>query len=237
MSLNNIVCVVTGGTGSLGKEIVAGFLRDGARVIVNYRGETRFSELKEYCSNDSKLFGYPVHLDSEAQVNDFFRKIKSDFGSINVLLHVAGGFWMGEDIAETSTDKWYEMIKTNLQTTFLCVREAFALMKKSNGGRIFTVSAKAAVDLPAGMGAYAVSKAAVLALSQILANEGVPFDIQVNTILPSIIDTAANRKAMPEADFSQWVTPRAISDLLVRLCQPDAAEISHTPLKMYGKIL
>ncbi len=229
-------CVITGGTGFLGREIVREFLAQGARVAVNYRREERFRELRTLVAESGEVVGFPASLDSEKDVRSFFSRVQEQFGGIDVLVQVAGGFWMGGEIAETSLEQWGRMMQMNLLTTFFCTREAFRLMKENGGGKIFTVSSRIAEELPANMGAYGVSKAAVLALSQVLAKEGAPYNIQVNTVMPGIIDTPANRQMMPEADFSQWVSPSEIARLLYRLCEPGAPVLSHSVLKMYGRL-
>ncbi len=229
-------CVVTGGTGFLGREIVKEFLARGAQVAVNYRRQERFQELQAFVGENANLVGFPASLDSEKDVRIFFDAVQEKFGGIDVLLQVAGGFWMGAEIADTSLEQWGRMMQVNLLTTFFCAREAFRLMRQNGGGKIFTVSSRIAEELPARMGAYGVSKAAVGALSRVLAKEGLPYNIQVNTVMPGIIDTPANRQMMPEADFSQWVSPGEIARLLYRLCEPGAPALSHSTLKMFGKM-
>jgi NAD(P)-dependent dehydrogenase (short-subunit alcohol dehydrogenase family) len=107
-------------------------------------------------------------------------------------------------------------------------------MQTGSGGSIITISAKPALQLPAGMGAYAVSKAAVLALTEILANEGTASNIRVNSILPGVIDTATNREAMPDADYSKWVTPEDIAEMIMSLTENPA--VSGSQIKMFGNI-
>ncbi len=234
--MQNFITIVTGGTGSLGREVVAEFVRNGALVVTNYRDEKKFRDLKNYTENPDLVTGYRADLTSEAQVKAFFQNFSASHQRLDVFLHIMGGFWMGKDIVETPLEKWNHMIDLNLTGAFLCSREAFTIMKAQCSGKIFTVSAKTALDLPAGMGAYSVSKAGVLALTEIMAKEGKPYDIQTNAILPSLIDTAANRKAMPDADFSQWVSPGDIAGMLVQLCQPQENLISGTAIKVYGKL-
>jgi NAD(P)-dependent dehydrogenase (short-subunit alcohol dehydrogenase family) len=127
------------------------------------------------------------------------------------------------------------MMTLNLRTAFLCTGEAFAIMKKQKQGHIITVSAKTALDLPGGMGAYAISKAAVLALTEVLAKEGKEYNIRVNTILPSVIDTNANRQSMPKADFAKWVTPEEIARMMLAMVRDDLAAVG-TAIKMYGRV-
>ena len=142
---------------------------------------------------------------------------------------------MGGDISETSADNWNKMMTLNLRTAFFCTREAFAIMKKQKQGHIMTVSAKTALDLPAGMGAYSISKAAVLALTDVLAKEGKEYNIRVNTILPAVIDTDANRQSMPKADFAKWITTEEIARMMLALVRDDMV-VSGTAIKMFGRV-
>ncbi|NOX37986.1 MAG: SDR family oxidoreductase [Calditrichaeota bacterium] len=228
--------VITGGTGGLGRAVVAAFLADGARVWTNYRREDRFQDLQQAVSASPALQGISADLTDEEQVQQFFDRVLQVDGHVDVLIHLTGGFWMGGEIADTPLGKWDAMMRLNLLTTFLCTRKAFQVMKQQLGGRIFTVASRTALDLPAGMGAYSVSKAGVIALTQVLANEGKAYNITANVILPSIIDTPANRQAMPDADYSKWVTPEDIARLLVQLCRDDIRSLSGTEIKMYGKL-
>ncbi len=235
--LRHINVVVTGGTGFLGQEVIRQFLREGARVVTNYRSLEKMTALRDLVGHNPNLFGIQANLTREEKVEAFFSEAIDLLEKIDVVLHLMGGFWMGGEISETPVEKWNEMMELNLHSTFLVARRGFALMKeRGEGGKIFTVGAQAALELPANMGAYSVSKAAVLALTQVLAREGRAYKITVNAILPSIIDTPANRASMPEADYSRWITPEEIASVLVSLCRPEASGLSGTLLKMYGKL-
>jgi NAD(P)-dependent dehydrogenase (short-subunit alcohol dehydrogenase family) len=234
-SLKNYICIITGGTGSLGKEVVRQFVMSGAKVVTNYRDEKKFANLKEFCGNPDNLTGIRSDMISEGSVRDFFQEFSKQHQRLDVFIHTTGGFWMDGEIGETSLEKWDLMMNLNLNSTFLGTREAFVIMKKQCSGKIFTVAARSAVELPGGQGAYAVSKAGVIALTEILAKEGKQYDIHANAILPSIIDTPANRKSMPDADYSKWVTPKEIAVLLAHLSQAEVQVLSQTALKIYGK--
>jgi len=150
---------------------------------------------------------------------------------------LTGGFWMAGDISETSLDDWNRMFDLNLRTTFLCAREAFRIMKKQKSGYIITVSSKQALALPAGMGAYALSKGGVLGFAELLAKEGKEYNISVATILPSTIDTEANRQSMPKTDPDEagWVKPEEIANVMLALIKEEMP-ISGTAIKIYGKV-
>ena len=234
--LRNFNIIVTGGTGELGQIVIQEFIKDGASVFTNFRNQTKFSELKNALNSGDKLVGFKADLTEEADVKSFFKEYKKNFQRLDIFLHIMGGFWMGAELAETSLEKWKFMIDLNLNSTFLCSKEAFKIMKAQCSGKIFTISAKSVEEFPPQMGAYVISKSGVLALTRMLANEGKQYNIQANSILPSIIDTEANRKGMPDADFGEWVTPKAIARLLVQLSKPESQAISHSTIKVYGKL-
>jgi NAD(P)-dependent dehydrogenase (short-subunit alcohol dehydrogenase family) len=234
--LKNFNIILTGGTGALGKVITTEFIKSGASVITNFRSEPKFDDLKQTVTTKEKLHGIQVDLDSEKNVQSYFEQASTRFKRLDVFIHIMGGFWMGEEIADTSLENWNRMMNLNLTSAFLCTREAFKIMKVQCSGKIFTVGAKTAEEFPPKMGAYTVSKAGVLALTRILANEGKAYNILVNSILPGIIDTQANRKDMPEADFSEWVTPEQISRVLIYLCKAETQILSHSFLKLFGKL-
>lgn len=236
MHLKNKIVLTTGGTGQLGRDVVKGFLSHGATVISNYRDPSKFEQLKAYVQTAGVPEGILCDLTDPAQVSDMFASIIQKHGRLDILLHLTGGFWMGGDLAETPLEKWQQMFDLNVWAAFLCAREAMKQMKKQKRGKIFTVAAKAAVDLPAGLGAYSISKAALLALTTTLAREGKPFNVQVNALLPSIIDTDANRKSMPDSDPGQWISPVDITETLLALSGDRVTGVSETYIKMYGKL-
>jgi len=229
------VVLVTGGTGFLGTAVVQAYLKSGAQVWVNYRDSQKFHRLQQQVESPDHLHGIQADLSQEESVKALFAELISRSGHLDVLAHVAGGFWMGGELAETPVEQLHAMLQMNLLTTFLVTRQAFSIMKTQNRGVIFTVASKTAEEFPPGMGAYSVSKAAVIALTRTLANEGKQYNIRANVILPGIIDTPANRAAMPNADTSTWVKPQEIATVMVQLSHETAA-VNGSLLRMYGKL-
>ena len=236
LQLKNFQVVVTGGTGGLGMTVVSEYIRQGAAVVTNYRDPAKMKALEKMNGSSERLTGIQADLISEKTVHFFFQEYQRQFKRLDVLVHTLGGFWMGAEIAETPTEKWMLMQNLNLTSTFLCTREAFRIMKSQCSGKIFTISSQTVDTLPGKMGAYAVSKTGVMALTRIMANEGKAYNIQANCLLPSVIDTEDNRKAMPDADFSRWVTPREIAQLLIQLSKPETNAMSQSVLRVYGKL-
>lgn len=227
--------MMTGSTGGLGSVLVEELNKSGAFLFVDYRDHEKFERLKKGVKNPDLLQGFRADMTNEEEVIQYFKEFKEKYQRLDVFMHIMGGFWMGPEIAETPLEKWNFMINLNLNSAFLCTREAFKIMKVQCSGKIITVGSRAAEEFPSHKGAYAVSKAGVLALTQVLANEGKEYNMQVNAILPSTIDTPENRKSMPEADHSAWVSPKDISKLIIYLLRPESSALSQSFLKLYGK--
>lgn len=230
------VALVTGATGGLGPAVVETLLKKGIKTVISYTTDQKYQKLVDQMKNLSNMLGIRADLTNEVEVKELFDGIIDKHGRLDALCHLTGGFWMGGDISETSLDHWNKMMNLNLLTTFLCTREAFRIMKEQKQGHIITVSARTALELPAGMGAYSISKSAVLALTDLLAKEVKEHNITVNAILPSTIDTDANRKSMPKSDFDKWVKPAEIANTILRLINDEVTGISGTAIKMYGKV-
>ncbi len=223
MSLEGRVAILTGGTGALGRAVVRHFARAGARIhvpwIVESEVETFRSELGDLAS---AAILHRADLANPADVESLVHACVEREGRLDVLANLAGGF-VYAPIEETSPETWQRMMEMNATTCFLCCRAAVPAMRRQRKGRIINVSARPAVLLgAAGMSAYAASKAAVLKLSQSLAEELAPDGIAVNALVPSIIDTPANRAAMPDADHSRWLPPDEIARVIAFLASDDA---------------
>lgn len=233
--MKNRVVVITGGNGGLGKAVVQRFWDTGAKIIAPVTSQKSAAELTAFLGSDERLQTIEADLTDSASVKSLFSQIDEEYGRCDVLVHLVGGFWMGGDINETPFSQFEKMIRLNLFTAFLCARSAFGMMKDARSGKIFTVAARAALELPAGMAAYTTSKAALLAFTESLAKEGAPYGVQSNTILPGVIDTPANRKSMPEANFDNWVTPEQIAEVILAMAQPGITEVTGSSVKVYGK--
>ena len=156
-------------------------------------------------------------------------------GPVDAMIHLVGAFSGGSPIAETSEQTWDLMMNINLRTAFLTMRAALKPMLAARRGRIVAIGSRAAVEPSPNIAAYAISKAALLALVKNVAAETKDSAITANAVLPSTIDTPANRKAMPNADFSKWVAPESIAKLILWLASDEAADVSGAVIPIYGR--
>jgi len=232
MPLKGKTYLITGGIGQLGREVVQKFLAAHASVVVNYRAANSFEALRQATQQSPNLLGIREDLSQNSGVNHLFEQIGTEFRRLDGLIHLAGSFWAGVPVAHTPLEKWQEMLNANLLTTFLCCRRAMQIFENQKFGRIFAMGAAAAMKHPAKMGAYAVSKVGVAALIEVIAKEAKPFGVSAHAILPTIIDTPQNRRAMPGADYAEWVKPEAIADVMLNICKGGSGE---TLIRMGGK--
>ena len=211
--------VITGAFGALGQVVAAVFASQGDRVA-----RTDFSALApKPIERGIDLAG--VDLTDAGAVDAAVQSVLEEFGGIDVLINIAGGFaWETVESGDPAT--WQRMFATNLFSNLMISKAALGALKRSSAGRIINIGASAAVQAAAGMGAYAASKAGVHRLTEALACELAGSTVTVNAILLSIIDTPANRADMPDADTSQWVQPQAIADVILFLASRAARSIT-----------
>jgi len=156
-------------------------------------------------------------------------------GPIEALVHILGGFGGGQPISETSDKTWDGMMTLNLRAAFCAMRAVLKPMTTAKYGRIVAVGSRAAVEAMPNFAAYSVAKAGLVALVKNVAAEGRDLGITANVVLPSTIDTPANRQAMPKSDFSRWVAPEAIAKTLVWLASKEAGDVSGALIPIYGR--
>jgi len=218
--------LVAGGTGALGRAVTLSFLDELARVIVTYRRQEEFDALNKAAgANASSLEGHQVDVTDEAAVRRVIDGILAKSGRVDVLVNTVGAFAGGPTLWETDSKTFDQMLALNLRSGYVLCRAIVPVMLKQGSGVIANVSSRAAVDHAAGMAAYAASKAAAVAMIDSLAAELKGKGVRVNSILPSIIDTDANRKAMPGADFTKWPKPEDIARVILFLCSEEAGLI------------
>jgi NAD(P)-dependent dehydrogenase (short-subunit alcohol dehydrogenase family) len=222
------VVVVTGALGALGKVIVETALARGARVA----GVDHSPSQLPATADRIELGG--VDLSDAAQAKTAIDAIAAHFGRLDVLINIAGGFAF-ETVAEGETKTWQRMYGLNVLTALNASRSALPYLTASRAGRIVNVGAMAALQAGAGMGPYAASKAGVHRLTEALATE-CKGKITVNAVLPSIIDTPANRASMPNADFGKWVTPQELAEVILFLASDAAGAVTGALVPVSGRV-
>ncbi len=226
LSLDKAV-LVAGGTGGLGRAVSLAFLAEGARVAVTYRRREELAALQAAAGPGSgRLDGHDVDVTDEAAVRALVEAVRVRHGRLDALVNTVGGFAGGKKLWEEDAGILERMLGLNLRSGWALARAAVPVMLAQGRGAIVNVAAQAALTSPAGLGAYSASKAAAVALLASLAADLKGTGVRANTILPSIIDTEANRKAMPDADFSKWPKPEEIARVILFLCS-DGAQAVH----------
>jgi NAD(P)-dependent dehydrogenase (short-subunit alcohol dehydrogenase family) len=229
------VVLVAGGTGGLGRDVSLAFLREGAKVVVSCRKEEEFAALKAAAGPTAPaLYGQIVDITDEAAVAEFVAGVLSRHGQLDSVVNTVGGYAGGIKLWDLETRILDAMLSLNLRSGFILARAVLPAMLKQGRGSIVNVAAKAAFDHGAGAAAYAASKAAAVALIDSLAADTKGTGVRVNSILPSIIDTLPNRRAMPNADFAAWPKPQDIAQVILFLCSDMATTIHGASIPVYG---
>ena len=237
MNFHDKVVLVTGGTGGLGREVTMSFIEAGATVLVTYVSEEEFAALASAAQKIGATPPSGTRLDvTDAQaVSKFVADTAAQRGRLDILVNTVGAYAGGVPVWETGEPTYEKMLQLNLMAGFVLAKAVVPQMIRQNRGWIVNIASKAAFDHAAGGGMYAASKAAALALMDSLAADVKAHNINVNSILPSIIDTAANRKAMPGADYSKWPKPQEIAQVILFLCSEEARVIHGAAIPVYGR--
>lgn len=230
-SLQDKIVIVTGGFGALGRALGLLLLERGASVALLDRAETPAALLD--VPNLLPLGG--VDLASAEPTRGALSRVAEHFGRVDGLVNVAGGFaW--ETLEGGSLETWDRLYQMNLRTAVVSCQAALPHLLAAPGGRIVNIGALASLKAAQGMGAYAASKAGVARLTEALAEELKDRSVTVNAVLPSIIDTPANRADMPDADVSRWVSPAALAGVIAFLLSDEASVITGACLPVSGRV-
>jgi NAD(P)-dependent dehydrogenase (short-subunit alcohol dehydrogenase family) len=229
------VAFIAGGTGGLGQAVSLAFLRESARVIVTYRREQEFGAMvREASGLPGSLAGLELDVTDEQATRKGVDSIIAENGGIDILVNAVGAYAGGTSLWMTPPDVWERMMMLNLRSGYALCRAVVPSMLNRGSGCIVNVASRAAFDHAAGAGAYAASKAAAVAMMDSLAADLRGKGIRVNSLIPSIIDTEANRKAMPAADFAKWPKPEEIAKVILFLCSDEARLIRGASVPVYG---
>ena len=236
ISYTGKVALVAGGTGGLGRSVSLAFLSEGATVVATYRNERGFAALKAAAgANASMLEGSQTDVTDESAVRALVDSTIAKHGRVDVVVNTIGAYAGGVKLWELDPKVFERMLDLNLRSGFVLARLAVPAMLKQGSGVLINIAAKAAFDHAAGAAAYATSKAAAVALMDCLAADLKGTGVRVNTILPSIIDTEPNRRAMPGAPFDQWPKPEEIAQVILFLSSEQARVVHGASIPVYGE--
>lgn len=234
MPFNGKVALVAGGTGGLGRAVSVALLERGAKVEVSYIIPEEFSDLRSEAGANAAIDGHSVDVIDEAAVKKMVESVVAKHGHIDFLVNTIGGYAGGIKLWELDRATFDKMLDMNLRAGYVLARTVVPEMLRQKRGAIVNIAAKAAVDHAAGASAYASSKAAALAMMDSLAEDLRGSGVRVNSVLPSIIDTAANRNAMPRADFARWPKPGEIANVVLFLLSDEANVVHGAAVPVYG---
>ena len=222
------VVLVTGADGSLGKYVTQAFLDAGATVV----GTSRKIQPSDF--SNSNFTALPAEISSSEGAKVLVDQAVARFGRIDVLAHTVGGFAGGRSIVETDDATFQRMLDLNLNSVFHILRSAIPVLRQTGSGRIIAIGSRAALEPGPGVGAYSASKAAMVSLIETVALENKDAGLTANAILPGTMDTPANRKSMPRADFSKWVQPATVASLIVWLASDAGKDVNGAVIPVYG---
>ena len=232
MNFENKTIVITGAAGNLGRAVAETFHAAGARVVLMDMKQ-KFLD-NHFPDNDPLYAKIAVNLLDPVEVAAAFAEVQTADGGIDALCAIAGGFHMGEPVHDTAPDNWDLMHDLNVRTLLHSVRATVPDMIGRGSGKIVTIGANAALKGVPGMGAYCAAKSTVMRLTESMAGELRGQSINVNCVLPSIIDTPVNRADMPDADPALWVVPSDLASVIMFLCSPQAKAIHGALIPVVG---
>jgi NAD(P)-dependent dehydrogenase (short-subunit alcohol dehydrogenase family) len=228
VSMKDKVVLVTGANGGLGTYVTRAFLDADATVI----GTSRKIQQSDF---DSPNFtAQPAEISTQEGAKTLVDQAVARFGKLDVLAHTVGGFAGGQSIADTGDVTFQRLFDLNLNCVFHILRAVVPPLRQTGTGRIIAIGSRAALEPGAGVGAYSASKAAMGSLIRTVALENKDVGLTANVILPGTMDTPANRKAMPNADFSKWVRPTTVAGLIIWLAGHAGKDVNGAAIPVYG---
>jgi NAD(P)-dependent dehydrogenase (short-subunit alcohol dehydrogenase family) len=222
--MSDRVVFITGAKGGLGTVVTQTFLATGATVV----GAARSISQEDFPALN--FIALPADLTQSAVVNSAISSVVDRYRRLDVLVHLLGGFAGGTSVAETDDATWEQMRDLNLTSAFYVFRAAIPHLRRSGSGRLVAIGSLAALEPHAGLGAYVTFKSALVSLVRTVALENRDALLTANVVLPGTMDTPANRKAMPGADFSKWLKPADVADLILWLADERAKHITGTAI-------
>jgi NAD(P)-dependent dehydrogenase (short-subunit alcohol dehydrogenase family) len=209
------------------------FLAEGAAVAVTFRRQEEFDSLRLAAGGDAaRLEGQQIDVTDDGAVQQLVAALVAKHGKLDAMANAVGGYEGGKKLWETQPKTWEQMLSLNLLSGYILARAIAPVMLRQGHGTIVNVAAATALDPPAATAAYTASKAAALAMFASLAKDLKGTGVRANSILPGTIDTEANRKAMPDADFTKWTKPDDIARVVLFLCSDDAKAIHGATIRV-----
>jgi NAD(P)-dependent dehydrogenase (short-subunit alcohol dehydrogenase family) len=225
------VVFITGGTGALGRMLVKKFIDCGAVTISSFHTEKEAEKLK---IEHPKVELIKLDMLLEEQLLKTIPQLVRRFGTINILVNVVGGYMGGKSVIDLAETEWDAMMNLNLKSAFLISKHVIPVMKSGHGGKIVHISSRTGQKSEGGDSAYAASKAGLIRFVESAAQEFKDSHININCVLPTIIDTEANRKVMPNADFSKWLSTEDVANVILFLCSSGGHVINGSAIPIYG---
>ena len=230
------VVIITGAVGNLGAATARAFQMAGDKTVLVDRSQDKLRDVfSSLASSPDHLLAGGVDVSDPASLGKLVADGLARFGRIDVLVHTVGAWRGGKPVHEDDLANWDFLFNVNLRTTLLCCRAVIPQMLKQGRGKIITVASRDGLKGSAGYAAYSASKSAVLRLAESLADELKASNINVNCILPGTIDTPQNRVAQPGADFTKWVEPAAIADVIRFLASDASRAINGAAIPVFGR--
>jgi len=222
------VAIVTGADGGLGTPVTKTLLAAGATVVGIARS------ISAGPAHDGRFYPVSANLLDREEVASLITRLAEQFGKIDILVHIMGGFAGGASVAETDDATWQKMMDMNINAAFYMLRAVIPVMRRAEHGRIIAIGSKQALHPAPNVAAYAASKAALVSLLQTVALENKDKNIRANVILPGTMDTPANRAAMPKANFAKWVKTEHVAQFVLLLASEAGHDITGAAIPMYG---
>jgi NAD(P)-dependent dehydrogenase (short-subunit alcohol dehydrogenase family) len=229
------VVLITGATGGLGTAVVRAFAAEGARLVLSARREQELAAVAQAAGlDDERVLLAPGDVTDGESVRAVVGRAGERFGAPEVVVHIAGGYVGGKSVADTDDATWQHMLGLNLTSAFLVARAALPAMLERGRGKLVFVSSRAGSVPAANRAAYAVSKGALEMLVRCLAEETRPRHINVNAVAPSVIDTPANRRSNPTANYASWVQPDSLAAIIRFLASAAANDVHGSIVPVAG---
>jgi NAD(P)-dependent dehydrogenase (short-subunit alcohol dehydrogenase family) len=230
-NLTDKIALVTGANGGLGTFVTRAILDCGATVV------GLSPNIQQSAFDHPSFVAWPAEISSGDDAKKAIDGMIAKFGKVDVLAHLVGGFAGGKTIAETDDATFQRMFDMNLNSAFYLLRSVVPHMRQAGSGRIIAIGSRAAEDPGPGVGAYSASKAALVSLIRTVAAENKNAGLTANVLLPGTMDTPANRRDMPAADFAAWVQPSSVASLITWLAGDSGKDVNGAVIPVYGSQL